>query len=541
MRQTGDVEEVLPARFGPFVLLRMLGAGGMGRAYLARHRDWPGRLVVKRMHTHLLDDAGLLKRFEHEARVATYVRNPNVAALVAMGTVEGEPFFATEHVLGLPISAIIERVEAGLVREVPIDIALQMGLGVIKGVEAIHEAVNADTGARLDLVHRDLGARNILVGTDGIPRIIDLGLGKSILSDWQTATNMVAGSPDYMPPEQAMGKGVDRRADVYASAVTIWELLAGRKRIKEVSIPQRITRAIEAQPEPLLPYRPEASPRLEALLQKAMEPQVHMRTPTATMLRAQLEREIDAMGKLGDVAAWLETACATALAKEKRLLEEAEENDPWRGHTEGDHTQILVAHRLFVPSSSSATGAGARMSSGEAPTHSRAETLPRDTQVVPSLAGAPALKRDLSLFGRKVTEQTMLGLMGAGTLVLIALVLILWSGRRVDVEPMPVPSATGPFAGLPSPPASPVASPTAEPSVEPTEDVLVDDPEPTPIPPSVITAKRLLVERIRSLRKVSYAGDYQRKLTALSAKASRARTDQEIRDLTQQVIQLEQN
>jgi serine/threonine protein kinase len=81
---------------------------------------------------------------------------------------------------------------------------LELGVGIARGVEAIHEAVNAETGVRLDLVHRDLGARNILVGTDGRPKIIDLGLGKSVMADWQTATNMVAGSPDYMPPEQAL-------------------------------------------------------------------------------------------------------------------------------------------------------------------------------------------------------------------------------------------------------------------------------------------------------------------------------------------------
>ncbi len=225
-------EAQFPERYGPFTLVRELGAGGMGTVYLALHPDTDNLLVLKRMHPQLLQDASILKRFTHEAEVAAHVRHPNVAAVVAMGTVDKEPFFTTEFVFGLQLSKIVDRIEQSLTGPVPLGVGLHLAVELARGVEAIHEARHQDTGAPLALIHRDIGARNVLVGFDGRLRIIDLGLGKSILSDWQTAHQLLAGSPDYMPPEQAMGARVDARADVYAAAVTIWELFAGNKRFR---------------------------------------------------------------------------------------------------------------------------------------------------------------------------------------------------------------------------------------------------------------------------------------------------------------------
>lgn len=567
------MEDQLPARFGPFVLLSLLGAGGMGRAYLARHRDWPRRLVVKRMHANLLEDQSLLKRFEHEARVATFVRHPNVAALVAMGTVESEPFFATEHVLGLPLSTLVERVELGVMDAIPLDVALQLAVGIARGVEAVHEAVNAETGARLELVHRDIGARNILVGTDGIAKIIDLGLGKSLMSDWQTATNLVAGSPDYMPPEQALGKNVDRRADVYAAAVTIWELIAGRKRIREPSIPARLARAIEAQPEPLVMYRSDASARLEGILQQAMAPRVEARTPTSTLFRTALERELEHVGRRIDPASWMAAACATAIAKETRAIEEAEANDPWRGESQGGHTQILVAHQLFKPDSQPRARPVHRGDTELEPDSidsalrrkDTPRTEPRDTAVVPALASSSSPRTPASSSSPRTPAASPSGsssrasviaavhpspeTLRIGLFVVAAIAIflmgVLWARRTptVAVEPLPTPAKPSPssiFSGLPPPPSLAGVPPSAPPLETTTTAASASPPPPpSPIPYAVQAAKPGLVERIRSLRKMRYDGDFQRKLTALSLRITRARTEEEIAEISGQISRME--
>ena len=191
-----DQIDSFPERFGPFVLLKMLGAGGMGTAYLAFHPETEQLLVVKRMHPELIREQQIFKRFTHEAEVATHVRHPNVAALVAMGTVDKEPFLATEYVFGIQWSRIVDRVEESLIDPVPLGIALHLSVELVSGMQAIHEARHLETGAPLGLIHRDIGSRNVLIGFDGRVRLIDLGLGKSILSDWQTAHEVLAGSPD---------------------------------------------------------------------------------------------------------------------------------------------------------------------------------------------------------------------------------------------------------------------------------------------------------------------------------------------------------
>ena len=352
------VSEDLPVRFGPFLLLRSLGSGGMGTAYLASHPNWDGYLVVKRLHARFMNDEIVFKRFIHEAKVATYVRHANVTPVVAMGTVGEEPFFATEYVFGIPLSTLLDRIEEKKSEAMPYELILRMSIALCSGLTAIHEALDVETGRPLELIHRDIGTRNILLGFDGSPRIIDLGLGKSVFSDWQTTAGFFAGSPDYMPPEQALGNTVDRRGDLYALAVTIWELIVGRKRIREATVATRIARAVEAKPEPIRRYRPEVSLDLEKLIQSCMEPSVQDRPHNTSVLRQELERELIRVNKSPskeELKKWLDSSCAIILAKERRALEQLEEHK--RAHTNRDEdtrdTQYLVAQPIiFLPNHS---------------------------------------------------------------------------------------------------------------------------------------------------------------------------------------------
>ena len=312
-------------RFGPFVLLRPLGSGGMGTAHLASHPGTDRLLVVKRMHPALRGEPTLFKRFIHEAEVASHVFHANVASLVAMGTIDREPFLATEYVFGIQVSQIVDRVQREAVDPLPLPVALQIAVQLAAGINAVHEARHRETKERLGLVHRDVGARNVLVGFDGRVRLIDLGLGKSVLADWETAVEVLAGSPDYMPPEQALGHGVDARADVYAAAVVAWELLAGTKRIREDAVVARVRRALEAQPESLRDRRPDVPESLEQLLMRAMAPEPEARISSAAELHAGLQAELNRWRKRGRaivVRRWLDAACATVIARERRALQQ---------------------------------------------------------------------------------------------------------------------------------------------------------------------------------------------------------------------------
>lgn len=550
--------DTFPARFGPFVLLRCLGAGGMGSAYLARHPDLSGLLVVKRLHPQLMLDSTIFKRFVHEAEVAAHVRHPNVAGVVAMGTVDNEPFLATEYVFGIPVADIVLRIEDSLVDAVPLDVGLALGIEMMRGLEGIHRATHRKTGEALGLIHRDIGARNVLVGFDGHVRIIDLGLGKSTLSDWQTNYQQLAGSPDYMSPEQAMGAQVDGRADVYAAAVTLWELLAGRKRIRTDSVGERIKLAVGAQPEPLLDVRPEASPRLEAILKQAMIPDPDQRTPTVEILRQTLDEERRALPTRAgtpDVVAWLDTACATIIARERRLLEDAKglerrSTRPVRAETKFFVQQELVqgSKDPYAPYSADAdpvrTQIGVRAVFDRLAASQVAIRLSEMVEPGKERSGPIGARALLAAF----VFAIMVGVAGLTAWLLTPAALVQAEG--MIVAPAPVPPG----------PSHTVAAPVV---VDPPPELLDPDPVVEAIDPAVDAApkprvrtakartkttrrskafvkkKRRLVERLRLLRRQRFEIAYQRRLTRISSRLSKARTVRSLDSISASLTRLE--
>lgn len=558
-----DPQHQFPERFGPFILLRELGAGGMGSAYLALHPETDALIVVKRMHPELMRDDTVFKRFVHEAEVAAHVRHENVAALMAMGTIDNEPFLATEFVFGIQISTIIDRVENSTIDPIPMRIALFLALELASGVEAIHAACHLETGEPLGLIHRDVGARNVLVGFDGRVRLIDLGLGKSILSDWQTAHQVLAGSPDYMPPEQAMGARVDGRADVYACAVTIWEMLAGRKRIREESVAARLTRAVGAQPEPLLNHRPEATKRLEAILKQGMATDPDRRTPTADILRKTIEEELKKIGKLPsrqEVIDWLDTACATVIAKERRLLEESRSAAQNLGQPrKAPQTQMYVRAKHGPMSLSEAYKLYERdvdpPRPGDKPVEGSSISMTLDRIASSQTLGALAALVDPANLARAPLWVKIAG--GIGGFLFVGLITVL---TVVILTPPPKPKAPPPpqAKAIRIPPPTPPPPP-----VEPPDDVEVppdpppDEPPPPPPPPgrtrpppppsskttqvsaSLQRRKDRMVDRIRDLRRVKFDIPWQKKLTKLSAKISSARSSSQLDRIDRELRRME--
>lgn len=551
-----------PERFGPFVLLRQLGVGGMGTAYLAMHAETEMMLVVKRMHPELIQDEGIFKRFVHEAEVAVHVRHPNVAALVAMGKIEAEPFLATEYVFGIPVNSIVDRIESSQIDPVPLSVGLSLAVDLASGIEAIHLARHQETGEALGLIHRDIGSRNVLVGFDGQLRIIDLGLGKSVLSDWQTAAQVLAGSPDYMPPEQAMGARVDGRADIYSASVTIWELLAGKKRIREEGVAARITRAIQAQPELLIPLRPDAPKRLEAVLKHAMNPDPELRMPTSTQLKKALQEELAARGKkVGkeEVVAWLDAACATVIAKEKRLLADAREMAKRELGTSGARTVFLAARPGGPFEASPYEFYGPVPTTSAVPPEDPAERA-EDPAMFDKLASSPSVAALAALVDpanfKEQPRRVRILLVVAAMIFLVGVATItalLVRPPAPDVQVSTLPD-NDPPAKVAPPAKMKEALKVEDPPVQVVNDVeeLVEakpdagaskieavDLEPRVIPADVSAKKKELVQRIRQARRLRFDVNFQRKITSLSSRLSRARTMRALEEIEGALIRLE--
>ena len=210
-------------RFGELDLLAKLGHGGMADVYLASMRSKPAELVVlKRLKEDLLDPEHR-SMFEDEARIMPRLSHPNVVRTFEVGSQEGWPYLSMEFLDGLPLDQCWEAL-ADLGESAVKHIVCEL----LEGLHYAHE-LRSTEGQPLDLVHRDVSPQNVFVTYDGRVTLVDFGIAKSRGRAQHTSTGVVRGKLAYMAPEQALCEAVDRRADVFAAGVILFELATGER------------------------------------------------------------------------------------------------------------------------------------------------------------------------------------------------------------------------------------------------------------------------------------------------------------------------
>jgi len=218
-----------PRPFGDHLLLRRLAAGGMAEVFEAR-ASGPGgfekRVALKRLLPEHQGDAELVRALVREARLGAMLSHPNLCRVDALGAVDGVWFFTLELVDGLDLYRLHRRFRRHDLA-FPIELALHVVAGVARGLHHAHDARNAQ-GRALRVVHRDVSPQNVLVGRDGRVKVVDFGIARTGLHRTRTARGIVKGKWAYMSPEQARGARRDRRSDVYATGVLLYELVCGR-------------------------------------------------------------------------------------------------------------------------------------------------------------------------------------------------------------------------------------------------------------------------------------------------------------------------
>jgi eukaryotic-like serine/threonine-protein kinase len=213
-----------------YTLFDAIASGGMGTVYYGRATAVSGlaRVVaIKRMHGDLARDPVCASMFHDELRLATRVRHPNVVATLDLARQDNEVLLVMEYVQGESLQDLIAR--TGLTgSRIPPAIAVSIVCGVLQGLQAAHDATN-EAGQPLHIVHRDVSPENVLVGRDGIARLLDFGIARSAGRKYVTRVGEIKGKPSYLAPEQILdgGQRVDRRADIYGAAVVLWEALTG--------------------------------------------------------------------------------------------------------------------------------------------------------------------------------------------------------------------------------------------------------------------------------------------------------------------------
>ncbi len=297
---------------GRFELLTLIGRGGMAEAFLAQDRTNQGFAVIKRLRSERATEATLRAMLVDEGSLALRMAHPNVVATREVADHKGATFLVMEYLRGQTVKAVSERCR-DLGHAVPRDAWLVCVADALAGLHYAHEL--EDAGRRLEVVHRDVTPKNLfieVVGGVARVKVLDFGVAQATVGVHDTETGMVKGTLAYMAPEQYQGDEVDRRVDIYAAGVVLWELLAG-KRLRDSGSMRQLERSM-ASAAPLLPGREHAD--VEHVLARALAPSPHERYPTAAGMRLAL------LGFVGDerparaaLAELVELAFGTELAR----------------------------------------------------------------------------------------------------------------------------------------------------------------------------------------------------------------------------------
>ncbi|NOT47558.1 MAG: serine/threonine protein kinase, partial [Acidobacteria bacterium] len=289
--------EVAPPRFQAGILLkeryeiiRLLGRGGMGEVYLASDRRINRNVTIKVLHSELVANKESLGRFAVETQAVSALNHPHIMTIHEFDSAnEDTPFFVAEYVDGRPLNHLIGPT---LELQKALDIAIQ----VTSALSAAHEA---------GIIHRDIKPENIMVRRDGYVKVLDFGLAKlaqnrptspnsgsedQTIALLRTKPGMVMGTAAYMSPEQARGRRVDARTDIWSLGVVIYEMLTAHRPFTGETQADLTVAVLRSEPAPISDYVSGAPPELDWIVSKALSKEVEGRYQTSAELRADLEK-----------------------------------------------------------------------------------------------------------------------------------------------------------------------------------------------------------------------------------------------------------
>jgi serine/threonine protein kinase len=276
-------------QLGKYRLVATLGQGGMGTVHLACASglgEFRKLIVVKELRQDLPWKDSSLSMFMDEARLAARLDHPNVVQTFEADQDAGRYFLAMEYLDGQPLSALVERMRQH--GGVPLPVHIQILSDALAGLHYAHQLTDYD-GSQLHVVHRDVSPQNVFVTYHGQVKVVDFGVAKAGNASTFTSPGMFKGKFAYAAPEQALGRPVDARSDVFAIGVMLWEAIAGR-RFSPLNPTPTAFRARAAGQEPrTLQAVSDVDPLLAEICDRALEVDAEVRYPSAEALRSELQ------------------------------------------------------------------------------------------------------------------------------------------------------------------------------------------------------------------------------------------------------------
>jgi serine/threonine-protein kinase len=286
-------------------------------------------VAIKRPHPHLTDDRGFRDAWLREARLAAGIHHANVVDVRDIEVVGDAIQLVMDYIEGASLGELVSaRAKEG--GKVPAAVAVRVVLDACAGLHAAHEACDED-GHPLELVHRDVSPQNILVGLDGVARVTDFGIAKCAGSAEQaTSQGMLKGKAGYMAPEYVRGEPVDRRADVFALGVVLWEALVGKRLFRGENDSDTLARVLLANAPPVSESDAALAP-LDAIVARALARDRASRIATTEELAHDLEHTAGPLGLVAshaDVGRFVREQVGEHLAERRRALREAPRSVP---------------------------------------------------------------------------------------------------------------------------------------------------------------------------------------------------------------------
>jgi serine/threonine-protein kinase len=284
---------------------RLLGEEGFSRT-----------VALKQPHPHFSRDSEFVDMFLDEARMLSRIRHPNVVAPLDVVLQDGELFIAMEYVHGETLSRLVAAGNA----PVPPAIAAAILTQVLFGLHAAHEALG-EAGKAMDIVHRDVSPQNILVGEDGVAKVVDFGIARALLRNHTTEAGLLKGKLGSMAPEQLRFEAVDRRTDLYGAGIVLWELLTGR-RLFAAETPadarNKVLGGTIPKPSSVVPSLPA---ELDHFIMQSLAADPDGRFQNARAMAGALGHAVHPASVL-DVGAWVQrVAGATLAARSEKIIE----------------------------------------------------------------------------------------------------------------------------------------------------------------------------------------------------------------------------
>lgn len=311
---------------GRYMVHRRIAAGGMATVHLGRLLGVAGfsrTVAIKRLHDNYAHDPEFVAMLLDEARLASNIRHPNVVPTIDVVAENDELLVVMDYVEGDSLAHIHKLLQTKGQERFPINIASAILAHALHGLHAAHEA-RGKNGEPLGIVHRDVSPQNILVGVDGVARVLDFGIAKAASRASTTEDGQLKGKTAYMSPEQLSHGSVDRRTDVWASAIILWELITGRRLFLGDTPAQTMSKVLSEPIDPPQRWNPEAPLDLCAIVMRGLERDPSARFATAEEMALAIEDAMPVMPRAKEIGAFVTRVAKATVEARAALVREIE-------------------------------------------------------------------------------------------------------------------------------------------------------------------------------------------------------------------------